>query len=207
MSLILSISLSDAFARSDDSTPPLLSRHGPVKWTTNGHFYELVDASLTWEEANAAAQQMVYNGVSGHLASITSVEENVFLTNHPNLGGGAANLLHFHWIGGYQPIGSGEPLDGWSWTTGEVFAFHNWAFFPFGEPNNVRGNEDRIIFDHGINADGKMWNDINEFANGRGFVVEFPVSSVPDNGSCIPFLFILIGTMSFLRSRVSGSAV
>ena len=55
--------------------------------------------------------------------SITSAEENYFLTHDPDLGNGeSANLIDGHWTGGYQKPGFGEPAGGWTWVTGEAFS-------------------------------------------------------------------------------------
>lgn len=132
----------------------------PILNPANGHYYDVINGSYTWAQANAAAQAM-----GGHLVTITSAQENQFLTTTFGSAG-----LHFRWTGGFQPPGSPEPAGGWSWVTGETFAFNNWA--SPGEPNNL-GNEDRIIFDHGVSANGKQWNDLNGSVLAAGFVVEF----------------------------------
>src|SRR5689334_13008800 len=89
----------------------------PITWGDNGHAYELINGSLTWDQANAAAI-----AAGGHLVTITSAAENLWLTNNILTGTtGAA------WIGLYQPPGSPEPGGGWTWVTGEAFAFNNWG--------------------------------------------------------------------------------
>jgi hypothetical protein len=55
----------------------------------NGHYYEnITNSGMTWDEANTAANAMTYNGMQGHLVTITSREENLFLTNDASLGDG-----------------------------------------------------------------------------------------------------------------------
>jgi len=123
--------------------------------------------AVTWDQAQAAASNLSWLGVAGHLATVTSADENLFLTN--TFG---ATALHLHWLGGYQPPGSPEPAGGWKWVTGEPFSF--WGWTP-GEPNNAGGNEDRICFDHPVQAWGKPWNDLRGSNFVSGYVVEFPV--------------------------------
>lgn len=148
----------------------------PVLNPANGHYYDVINTSpgVNWATANSAASALSFMGVQGHLVTITTAQENQFLTS--TFGAGA---LHFHWTGGLQPAGSTEPGGGWSWVTGEPFAFNNW--WP-GEPNNSGGIENRIIFDHGTTANGKSWNDLRDTALASGYVVEYdtpePVSLV-----------------------------
>ncbi|MCX5806370.1 MAG: lectin-like protein [Proteobacteria bacterium] len=154
-----------------------------VQWLDNGHYYERVDGSFTWADANTDANGKSYLGLQGHLVTITSAEENLFLTNDANLGDGNSNLLHSHWTGGFQPPGSTEPDGGWSWVTGEAFSYSNWEL---GEPNDSGATEDRIIFDHGIHSDGKAWNDLTGTVATAGYVVEYESTAVP-----LPSAFLL----------------
>ena len=80
----------------------------------NGHYY-LPTLSDTWAEAEAAAVQL-----GGHLAAITSAEEQAFLAS--TFGGGLM------WIGLTDEAEEGT----WVWTSGEATTYTNWAS---GEPN------------------------------------------------------------------------
>lgn len=153
-------------------TQPCLA--DPLQWQVNGHFYDVINQNISWQGANAAAASMGFNGMSGHLVTVTSARENVWLTD--TFG---ANRLHLHWLGGFQTTGSPEPGGGWGWITGEPWSFTNW--WP-GEPNNLDqafgGNEDALIFDHGTTASGKGWNDLNQNnPEAAGYVVEFEQST------------------------------
>jgi len=157
----------------------------PVYRPDNGHYYEVVHGNgVDWSNAKAAAESLTYAGSTGHLVTITDQAENLWLTS--TFGGGS---LHFHWIGAYQPAGSSEPGGGWSWVTGESWGYTNW--WPYGEPNNFGGNENAVVFDHGITAGGKSWNDLRHDAGVLGYVVEYssPASPVPESTS-----FVLLGT-------------
>ncbi len=61
---------------------------------------------------------MTYNGWPGHLATVTSAEENAFIVDMTN--------SYNHWLGGYQPAGSDEPAGNWQWVTGEPWIYANW---------------------------------------------------------------------------------
>jgi hypothetical protein len=153
-----------------------------VQWVENGHWYEKIEGSLSWGDASAQAQSM-----GGYLVTITSAEENLFLTNNSDLGNfdNGGDLLDGYWTGGYQPSGSIEPGGGWAWVTGEAFSYSHWYWG--GEPNNSDG-EDFMVFAHEIdiiNHDGKAWNDTKD-NTARGYVVEY--NPVPE-----PTTFLLLG--------------
>lgn len=42
----------------------------------NGRYYQFLQASLTWSQAKAAAATHTYDGIKGHLVTITSADEN-----------------------------------------------------------------------------------------------------------------------------------
>lgn len=140
----------------------------PVMNPENGHYYEVVtDAGISWGDARTKAESLEHNGFAGHLASISSANENLWLTETF----GPENL-HVHWIGGFQIPGSGEPVGLWDWVTGEPWNYDNW--WPPAEPNNMGGNENCVKFDHGLTTDGKSWNDADcEIGWADGFIVEY----------------------------------
>ncbi len=153
-----------------------------IVWPVNGHAYQRVDAAgITWTAARVAAEAAIHAGMRGHLVTVTSAEENRFLTEHASLGAGGADRLERHWMGGYQVAGASEPAGGWVWITGEELAFTNWA--P-GEPNDwpPPPGEDRLLFYQPFNSDGKQWNDApdNFAAPALGYVIEFEPGTAPD---------------------------
>ena len=145
---------------------PCDSRPGVVCFTegngATGSCYEDIQALVTFDNANALAQQRSFQGVTGRLVSITSSAETDFLANNlppaafqdPNVGFG-------HWIGGVCP--SGDCRNGFEWPSGEDNNYDNWC--P-GEPNG--GSTGRIHFFR-----SECWNDIDgSFLT--GYVVEYP---------------------------------
>lgn len=161
----------------------------PVLWVGNGHYYEIVTTSLNWDAANLAAQSRSWLGVSGHLVTVTSASENLFLT-----AAFGVVALDQKWLGGFQPSGSPEPGGNWRWVTGEPFSFQGWG--P-GEPNNAGFNEDRIIFNSISVAWGKPWNDVRRGEPRSGYVVEYPL---PAPGAAVT---LAIGALVLQRRRRS----
>ncbi len=66
---------------------------------------------------------MSYNGMNGHMATITSPDENNFIVT-------TFRDPSYCWLGGFQPddvpVGI-EPYGGWQWLTGEPWSYTNWA--------------------------------------------------------------------------------
>lgn len=164
-----------------------------------GHAYLAFEQpAVTWDEANAAATALKYRGCTGHLATITSMDENDFIT-----GAFPAAAPGGYWLGGAQPPGWGEPDGGWGWVTGEPFYFTHWNG---GEPNNSGPtfDEDRIHFAGPFTApaNATFWNDENH-ANLTGaisgYVVEF------DCNATGPVVERVSGSGHFMYPQVDGA--
>ena len=179
-----------------------------VPWTLatggNGHSYELVQNSVTWSAAKAAAEAR-----GGYLATITSAAEQAFVES--------LSVSSGVWLGGYQDHSSpaySEPHGGWRWVTNEPWSYSNWAY---GEPNNL-GGEDWLEMSYYF---GKKWNDLPT-ASTQGFIVEFEGTSkaptdIAMSPSAVPEISSLgtvVGTLSttdpdavdtFTYSLVSGT--
>lgn len=190
-------------AGATDFTPP-----APVQF--DAHYYQIVIANrISWDAAKAAAEQRTFQGVQGHLATIGSPEEDVFLHQlrqqvlsapHPSLSGSEL------WVGGFQlpcATATPEPACGWMWLNGESIAptntaspYTNWLS---GEPNNLQRTPDslnRATEEHlAIGLDGAFgWNDEGAFSNVWGYIVEYgdgaitvPADTCTDDGpGCNP---------------------
>ena len=134
----------------------------------NNHHYELVNSKVTWEAANTAAQARSYEGVTGHLATITSAGEKDLITSQFGNPG--------FWLGGFQAPGTSEPNGGWQWVTGEAWNYTSWNY---GEPNDIGSNEDAAF-------SGGNWNDLPRTGHIENYLVEYdlagPVEGLPSRG-------------------------
>lgn len=145
----------------EDTCGPYLC---PVQWPENGHWYSRVHRSIYWDEAKAEAEGMMWEGVPGHLATITSEDENFFIWNTV-IGG-----LGLWWLGGYQYDRQEPPNEAWRWVTDEEWDYENWH--P-GEPNDLDpGGGDEYL----LEIYSGRWNDLGgPQTHSRYFIVEFPV--------------------------------
>jgi PKD repeat protein len=187
---------SNTVSKTIKATPQnVLGVSGAVKNPANGHYYELVDdPGISWTEASFAAssQQISKEGSEcreGHLATVTSQEENDFLVRSF----GTENLMS-KWLGGYQPPQFSNTLnEGWRWVTDEPWIYTNWNS---GEPKNTNnaefGYEDALAFW----SNGK-WNDVprnyNQYSAG-GYIIEYDCEEVapvpvPNNPPVASFSF------------------
>jgi Protein of unknown function (DUF642) len=161
---------------------PAAGRAAPVQYATNHHYYEVVFQSqgITWDAANTAANARTFNGLQGHLATMTSPNENAFIASHFSQA-----VRQAFWLGGFQRHGILDPGAGWQWVTGEPWSFTNWNVVNADEPDDKWGpgssdqDETRLQFADGA-ADG-TWKDARAFdPNARGYVVEYEPSPSAD---------------------------
>ena len=136
----------------------------PIQWVGNGHWYEYVNDPLTAPESFAAAAARSFMGMAGYLATVTSADENRFVSSSV-----AQGLLA--WLGGSD---AGAPVNFWTWRVGpeagQAFTFTSWN--P-GEPNNCCGGEDYVHTNFGGPG---LWNDHGGPGNPgqrNGYVVEY----------------------------------
>src|SRR5436190_1664463 len=108
---------------------PCAAQASPVYNPANGHWYWAVRVGsdfLDWPTARAAAEESSYAGYRGHLAVITSDDEQQFIATHLPV----QNSL-FWWMGTYQDKTAPdyhEPDAGWRWVTGEPWgAYTHWS--------------------------------------------------------------------------------
>ena len=138
----------------------------------NGHIYEFIDNELTFEEAEQYCEE--YRG--GHLATITSQEEQDFIQN---------NLVNKN-LNGYMIGGTDKDKEGiWQWVTGEPFEYSNWNE---REPNNDSGGSPGGECFLEIYTSNGKWNDFYYNGLKRGFICEIetenyePIKSITYNG-------------------------
>lgn len=103
-----------AFAQDDE----------PARSEENGHYYQVITGQYTWYDANMWVQLMSFHGVQGHLATITSIYEQVFINNL------RLAVLEYNpdphdylpqscWIGLFREC----PTCPWQWVTGSAEDF------------------------------------------------------------------------------------
>jgi len=169
----------------------------PVQWTItdggNDHWYEAVaiDSPLDWLVVKDMAASSSYLGLQGHLATITSADENTWIYN---------NVTSLNYVlGGHDMNVEGT----WEWVTGEEFTYTNWYA---GEPNQWgpgesggpgTGEEDWLMFWLGTG----QWNDSSETSNSiTGYIVEYDsLSAVPIPAALFMFAPALLGFIGFRR--------
>ena len=130
-------------------------------------------AAYDWQEAVEYAETLTYEGVNGHLATITSKEEAELIFS----------LLdgQSYWLGGFHNMDNPnyqEPADGWEWVTGENFSNEFWAE---GEPNEA-GPEDCLE----VWGFDKVLNDNRCHLDWTGIVVEFEMNGTNHYEALIP---------------------
>jgi hypothetical protein len=197
------------------------SAEAAVFWSGNGNHYDFVAGQITWESAKAAAESLTFNGVSGHLVTITSSAEDNFLLN-------SFGLIPNVWIG----ASDAEQEGSWKWVTGPetgtIFwfgdatgvpvngAYSNWNT---GEPNNNFSStgemENYAVWNHqtAIGQIDFAWNDIPNNPNASlepqslisGYIVEYETgmsSPVPEPASMLGLLAVgAVAAGSALKKR------
>ena len=109
----------------------------------NSHIYVLFTDTLGWFDAYSRCEAL-----DGHLATITSEEEQIFVSSYLR----SIDPTCSPWLGGYS--------DGkqWHWVTDELFDYTYWKQ---GEPSNSAGREWFLHTNYAYNeySDKFDWND------------------------------------------------
>lgn len=167
----------------------------PQFYPGTGHYYEPVlhhHGALSWDNVKAEAASCSFLGVRGHLATITSQEENDFIAQMCLALGYDTGFF----IGAYQPPDSPEPAGGWSWITGEPWGYDSWRL---GEPNN--SGDEYVAYITSSQTQGLLgsWNDITGIVHSARdwshYVIEYPV---PEPTA---LLLLAIGGLALVRRR------
>ena len=168
----------------------------PVQWSSanggNDHWYDVVlverETFLSWEEARDLAE-----AAGGHLVTITSSAENEFVSS---LLSKVDQDIKRYWLGGYQTDINNEtnPLDNWSWVTGEEWTYANW--FP-EEPNNGVGGTQHYLH---YWPEAGLWDDMENGRYMTGYVLEKP-APVPEPTTVLLFGAGLAGLAAVRRKR------
>ncbi len=130
----------------------------------NGHYYEIVRKTLSWNDAKAYAESQQFSDSSmgkiyrGYLAIIASPDENSWIVQNIL---SPLNVQNCVWLGGYRDEGYGnKPSEGWHWLSNEPWSWTNWDT---GEPNNWNNADERYLAIYTSDFDGHKkgtWNDL-----------------------------------------------
>ncbi len=150
-----------------DTLEVSLVNKGEIFFTDNNHLYKFVSGSFSWGSAKTAAEAQTAYGASGYLVTITSQEENDFVSDR---------LTGDGWIGASDSETEGT----WKWVTGPEAGIAFWqgtsggsavggryGAWAGGEPNQA-GEEDCAE----TYVSSGTWNDFPCTAS-LGYVVEF----------------------------------
>jgi hypothetical protein len=159
---------------------------GTVTNPVTGHVYEIFvyesNDVKSWPLAKAAAEGKTYtdmqgNEIQGHLATITSEAEDLFVEFDVRQAVPPETPLPAPevWVGGSQAAGSAVGA-GWVWENSEgtistpqvpLLSYSNWLS---GEPNDANSGESHL----GIGLGGQYgWNDESALGNIGGYMVEY----------------------------------
>ena len=148
-------------AASAGAPPPGTPQMNPV----NGVYYQCVRGCGTWFEARDFAETQLFDGQRGHLAVITTEQEQQFISGDLDCGG---------WLGGFQSETATEPDEGWAWINGEPFVFTAWG----GDEPNDSGCDGEDGCENCLESRDE-WNDEN-CQSERNCIIQFaPIEPRP----------------------------
>ena len=157
---------------------PSISHAAPIYNPETEHWYERISKEISWVDAKEEASALINNGATGHLATITSSQENWWIVN--NLGGA---LTLDCWLGGYLEGGK------WKWVTGETWTYQNWWSSPGSQEPSGDGNALQFDDDERTPPLPGYWNDLDRNNPESGYIVEYETRPVP-----VPAAIWLFGT-------------
>uniref|UniRef100_A0A7I4YJ52 C-type lectin domain-containing protein n=1 Tax=Haemonchus contortus TaxID=6289 RepID=A0A7I4YJ52_HAECO len=150
-------------------TCPAVPGHCPSEWT----YYSKTDSCYKAFLDSAFDQaETVCQSTGGHLASIHSDEENVFVSSLTHMGIEYRNEKQLTWIGLRKP--NSPENSTWAWTDGSTLDYLMWA--P-GKPQDITGLQncaqmytDSLSRNPASDGDFRRWNDVQCATTMRAYV-------------------------------------
>lgn len=167
----------------------------PQHWEGNDHYYELVNLrpglGITWTDAFSVASTRTFDGVVGHLVTVSSAAENEFLYD----------TFMYQYDRAWMGLRNVD--NAWSWIASEPFVYTNW------DPDIPQHDGPDWPLDPIVHPFGLMrgfdhlggWNNLDNYASGSvyGYLVEY---EVPEPTT---LLFLALGGLAVMRRRSIGS--
>jgi len=188
----------------------LSSIAAPVQFASNGNYYDFIAGASDYDAAKAAASSLTFNGVQGHLATITSQAENDFLKD--NFGNSFSQ--YFAWLGGTDRVAENDwlwdagPETGIQFSNGQTptppFNFANWNAI---EPDNFALNQHFAVYLLGSLTGWSQgqWGDVALGGSGvvQGYLVEYEIAIVPIPATVWLFGSGLLGLFGITRKKAA----
>ena len=155
---------------------------------SNGHYYQFIPSiGITWTAAKVLAENTLYYGLQGYLATITTADEAKISGEQASgagwIGGSdAATEGVWKWVTGPEGLANGG--NGTTFWNGLVNGFvtppNNFAFWNTAEPNQYGGAQENYahITAAGVGIPGS-WNDLTNTGDPtgnyqpKGYIVEY----------------------------------
>jgi Ca2+-binding RTX toxin-like protein len=136
----------------------------------NSYAYIPNEQAIAWSVAKTQAEGVFFEGVAGHLATVTSAEENGFIVENilPVV---EAEGNNYAWLGGTDKEKEGT----WKWITGETWNYQNW---------NVDRPYDNNTYNYlFVSTYNSLWYDLYDAtsSNLNGYIIEFEGTGTPDD--------------------------
>lgn len=207
----------------------------PVQFSENGHWYDVIPFSGTWEEARAHAESLSWQGLQGHLASPSTASEVQFVSALEALVSCETDPIcqdryqFGFWLGGKQGANANAPDKLWMWESPNetVDWIEPWNT---DEPNDWMGADENRIALVLANATQpptpivpsciaapeltgySWWNDTTEDTVLNGYIIEYNEQSrsqwqIANGGNGHWYAIVDAPELTWEEARTAANAV